>query len=50
VCDGGGAVGRRLTRARGACDIIEAKGLAQVSPEIPLRLDKIIGTLVNITK
>ena len=34
----------------GACDIIEAKRLAEVSPEIRSRLNKIIGTLVNITK
>jgi four helix bundle protein len=32
----------------GACDIIEAKRLADLSPEIRNRLDKIIGTLVNI--
>jgi four helix bundle protein len=34
----------------GACDVIEAKGLAQVSPEVRERLNKIIGTLVNVTK
>jgi four helix bundle protein len=33
----------------GACDIIEAKGLAQVGEEIRSRLNKIIGTLVNVT-
>jgi len=34
----------------GACDIIEAKGLTQVSQEIRARLHKIIGTLVNVTR
>jgi len=34
----------------GACDVIEAKQLAQISQEIRTRLDKIIGTLVNVTK
>jgi four helix bundle protein len=34
----------------GACDIIEAKSLARVDPEIRARLNKIIGTLVNITR
>ena len=33
----------------GACDIIEAKRLAPINPEIRARLNKIIGTLVNIT-
>jgi hypothetical protein len=32
----------------GACDIIEAKRLATLNPEIRARLNKIIGTLVNI--
>jgi four helix bundle protein len=34
----------------GACDIIEAKRLSRVDGEIRARLNKIIGTLMNITK
>lgn len=34
----------------GGCDVIEAKGLAQVSAEVRERLNKIIGTLVKVTK
>ena len=34
----------------GACDVMEAKRLAQVGPEIRSRLNKIIGRLVNITR
>ena len=34
----------------GASDIIEAKSLARIDPEIRSRLIKIIGTLVNITR
>ena len=32
------------------CDVIEVKRLAQVSPEIRSRLNKVIGTLVNVTR
>ena len=32
------------------CDVIEAKRLAEVGSEIRGRLDKIIGTLVKVTK
>jgi four helix bundle protein len=59
LCEGAGQRGghRRLRyqtalgEARevwGTCDVIGAKGLAAVSPEIRDRLNKIIGTLVNI--
>jgi four helix bundle protein len=34
----------------GACDIIEAKRLSQVDGEIRARLNKIIGTLMNVTR
>jgi four helix bundle protein len=34
----------------GASDVIEAKGLAHIGPEIRSRLNKIIGTLVNVTR
>jgi four helix bundle protein len=61
LCEGAGqrAGNRRLRyqtalgEARevwGACDIIEAKRLATVSPEIRNRLNKIIGTLVSILR
>ena len=61
IAEGGGLRGgnRRLrystalSEARetwSCCDVIETKSLARIDPEIRERLNKIIGTLVNIVR